>query len=633
MTDEFTPRLGRPRDNGRAGGQRFSKQVKRAAARLGRRPGRKGLSGTRLASGSPAARAFALRGGRASKFRMRRVVVKVHISRAASGMGRAAFSAHLRYIQRDGTDRDGRGGDLYGAKQDRIDGADFAARTGKDRHQFRIIVSPEDGTKLEDLKPHIRTLMAGVEKDLGTRLDWVAVDHHNTGYPHTHIVVRGKDARGKDLVIARDYLTKGLRARAAEQLTRTLGPRRDLEIAQGRMREVGADRLTPIDRALEQAARELEVTVAPAETSGDRFERTLRLQRLKHLERLGLARPEGSGKWELQPGWTQTLRDLQRRGDIVRSLAAESRTDRGLDVRDFSAANGPVIGETVGDRPRDELRDTRDLLVRDGAGRIWRVELGEFVPGSLPPKGAIVEVTPKASGPRRSDRLIDEIAGVNGGVYSEAAHRDYDPSSSAAYREAHKRRLEALRRAGFVERLSDGSWEIGETYLERAAAYEQARGRAAVRTLSWVDLETQISSDGYVWLDQAATNGREDGFDEARQKRLAALRERGLLGLQDTVLSPAQADSMRAQSRARVSADLARRTGKTDAGVTGDFTGVYERSVNLPHGRFAVLANEKAFKLVPWRPEIERYRGQALVIRPRGNGIAFQPVRTRGLSR
>jgi hypothetical protein len=37
-----------------------------------------------------------------------------------------------------------------------------------------------------------------------TKLDWVAVDHFNTGHSHTHIVIRGCDDRGGKLVIGGD---------------------------------------------------------------------------------------------------------------------------------------------------------------------------------------------------------------------------------------------------------------------------------------------------------------------------------------------------------------------------------------------------------------------------------------------
>src|SRR3546814_8181591 len=72
--------------------------------------------------------------------------------------------------------------------------------------------------------------MRQMEQDLGTRLDWVAVDHFNTGHPHTPIVLRGRDERDSDLVIARDYIARCLRERAQEIVTLYLGPRTDLVI-------------------------------------------------------------------------------------------------------------------------------------------------------------------------------------------------------------------------------------------------------------------------------------------------------------------------------------------------------------------------------------------------------------------
>jgi type IV secretory pathway VirD2 relaxase len=52
--------------------------------------------------------------------------------------------------------------------------------------------------------------MAQAERDLGTKLDWVGIDHWNTD--NFHIFVRGKGDDGRDLVIARDYNSYSLRA-------------------------------------------------------------------------------------------------------------------------------------------------------------------------------------------------------------------------------------------------------------------------------------------------------------------------------------------------------------------------------------------------------------------------------------
>src|SRR3546814_3389658 len=95
-----------------------------------------------------------------------------------------AARTHLRYIQRDGVTREGLPGELYDADSDRADGKAFLERSDGDRHQFRFIVSAEDAVEYEDLKGFTRRLMKQMEEDLDTRLDWVAVDHYNTGHPH-----------------------------------------------------------------------------------------------------------------------------------------------------------------------------------------------------------------------------------------------------------------------------------------------------------------------------------------------------------------------------------------------------------------------------------------------------------------
>src|SRR3546814_6963389 len=97
--------------------------------------------------------------------------------------------------------------------------------------------------------------MKQMEEDLDTQLDWVAVDHYNTGHPHTHVVLRGKDDCGRDLVIAREYIAQGMRERAAEIVTFDLGPRTDLEIEHKPRAETAAERFTGQDRRVRKRTR------------------------------------------------------------------------------------------------------------------------------------------------------------------------------------------------------------------------------------------------------------------------------------------------------------------------------------------------------------------------------------------
>src|SRR3546814_17705598 len=82
---------------------------------------------------------------------------------------------------------------------------------------------------MSDLKSFTRDLVGQIEKDLDTRLDWVAVDHWNTEHPHIHLIVRGVRDDSQDLVISSDYIKEGMRDRARDFITQELGPRTDLD--------------------------------------------------------------------------------------------------------------------------------------------------------------------------------------------------------------------------------------------------------------------------------------------------------------------------------------------------------------------------------------------------------------------
>ncbi len=135
----------------------------------------------------------------------------------------APLPRHIAYLKREGVTRDGADARMFDARSEAADERAFAERCEDDRHHFRFIVSPEDAAQLADLRTFTRELMADVERDLGTRLDWVATDHWNTDNPHVHVLIRGKAEDGEDLVISRAYISRGLRDRAAERVTLELG--------------------------------------------------------------------------------------------------------------------------------------------------------------------------------------------------------------------------------------------------------------------------------------------------------------------------------------------------------------------------------------------------------------------------
>jgi type IV secretory pathway VirD2 relaxase len=188
----------------------------------------------------------------------RRAVIKARVVQM-KGTALKGAALHLRYIQREGVERDGTKGNLYGPDGP-ANADDFERPLAGEKHQFRFILSPEDGDEL-DMPSYVRRFMAQVEKDVGRRLDWAAVNHHDTDNPHAHIVVRGVDRDGLPVRFDREYIANDMRARAQELATLDLGPRTQLDLQRARSREVHQDRFTSLDRDMGRLALDGVVTL------------------------------------------------------------------------------------------------------------------------------------------------------------------------------------------------------------------------------------------------------------------------------------------------------------------------------------------------------------------------------------
>jgi len=645
--EDFTPRLGRIGTRGSAGGRRYVHRVLRAATLAGsgtRSSAGRRFHGNRIGRGSGVGRVLSARGVHAA-FRRRRVVVKSRIVKLA-GQGQKAARLHLRYIQRDGVTREGREGELYDADSDRADGSAFLARSQGDRHQFRLIVSAEDAAEYEDLKGFTRRLMKQMEQDLDTRLDWVAVDHYNTGHPHTHVVLRGRDEHDRDLVIAREYLSTGMRERAAEIITFDLGPRSDAEIEKRLRLEMEQERFTSLDRELLRDA-DAQGRLASGAAAGDPLRQTLRAGRLQKLRRLGLAEEEAPGRWTLAGDLEAVLRRMGERGDIIKTLHREMARDgqarAAADYAIYDPADPKarrLVGRVVARGLVDELDERRYLIVDGVDGRTHYVDIGRGDATEAIPEGAVVALAPKPVGPRAVDRTIAEIAAANGGRYSVEIHLRHDSSATADFTETHVRRLEAMRRLGSsVEREPDGSWIIAPDHLERAVAYERARARSApvvVQTLSALPLDRQVAVEGATWLDreliaEEPTPLRDGGFGrEVRQaldRRRQWLVEQGLARQeQDRIVYRANLlGLLRRRELARVAAQLSEELGLgyAEAKAGARIEGIYRRRLDLASGRYALIEKSREFTLVPWRPVLERSLGKPISGIARGDSISW----------
>ena len=645
----FRPRLGPPRDRGKTTHEQLINRMVRTASRSGKALGyqvSRARPGARIGRGFAAARLA----GRTLGPRSRRVIVKVRIVKHVD-IRPATLRENLDYIERDGVQPDGRAGHLEAGDREQVDAESFARRIDGDRHHFKIIVSPEDGAQIGDLKAYTRELMAQVERDLGTRLEWVATDHWDTDNPHVHILLRGKDEAGEDLVIAGNYIAHGMRNRAAELATRWLGPRTEREIRERLTREVEQERLTSLDHSLQRSGRGGVLDLAGLSSAvRDREYRALLIGRLQYLGKLGLAQRLGPNRWQVSPDLEPLLRAMGERGDIIRRMQRALGAER-RELATFGQSDVPesVTGRLVAKGISDPMSD-RGYLILDGVdGRAHHIVVPPQVRLGRLPIGAVITVS-HGSKPRAADRNIAELA--QGGIYRTAEHLEAVRSVNRhgrdpeAFVKAHVRRLEALRRAGIVERLEEGVWRVHQDIVERGQAYDARRTAGiSVDVRSYFPINRQVRAVGATWLDNLLMRPANDlGAAGFGQEVRAALAEReGFLVAEGLAESRNQrvmlAKNLLATLRNRDLKAAAQKL-QADTGlsyrpvVDGEpISGIYRRSVVLASGRFAMLDDGMGFSLVPWRPVIEGRINQVVAAVARGDDILWTLSRGRRKSR
>ena len=492
--------------------------------------------------------------------------------------------------------------------------------------------------------------MARMEADLGTRLEWVAVDHWNTDNPHIHVVLRGKDDTGKDLIISRDYIAEGMRRRAAELATEWLGPRTELEIQRAKQREVDQERWTGLDRTLQREA--VDGLMLPETLAAPRLQRQrqMLIGRLQRLQRMGLATEPQPGMWAIHANAESTLRAMGEHGDIIRTMQrAMSGNQRELAMflpdQDGRAIVGPVVGKGLA----DELYDKGYLVIDGIDGKAHYVVLPPRSELEQYPTGAVVEVK-GSTDMRKADQNIASLSAA--GIYRADHHLalaqsqttpDSDPREVVA---AHIRRLEALRRSGIVERMADGIWRVPEDLAERGRQYDAQRlgGGVAVELKSHLSIEQQTRVIGATWLDQQLISGGKGLVDvgfggevkDALQQRVDFLTEQGLAERrgQRVILARNLLATLRSRNVAHAAKDLAAETGLEHRPMADGqrVAGIYRRSVMLASGRYAMLDDGMGFRLVPWRPVIEQRLGMPISAQVHDGRVSWQIRRQQGLS-
>ena len=392
------------------------------------------------------------------------------------------------------------------------------------------------------------------------------------------MLARGVDQHGADLVISREYISRGLRARAEELVGLELGPRSEQVIRSGLEREVGAERWTGLDRAL-RAAMDEGAGVADlrpgSEALPDGDLRRLMIGRAQVLEQLGLADQAGPAQWTLRPDAETTLRAMGDRGDIIRTMhRALARGGRGSDPGAF-AIHGDyqpsVLGRLADRGLQDELKGSAYVVIEGVDGRAHHIRFGSLEATGDAAVGAVVEVRP--------------FDGQDG-----------------------------QRRVSLAVR-SDLPLEM------------QIRSQGA----TWLD-RTLVARE------PIALAGTGFGADvrDALVKRADHLAAEGLASRQGgrTLFARDLLNTLRRQEINVASAKLSAETGLPRVGSDeGEHVaGVYRQRVQLASGRFAMIDSGLGFELVPWKPALEEHVGRHVsgVVQP-GGSVAWSFNRTRGL--
>ncbi|MFG1237730.1 DUF3363 domain-containing protein [Xanthobacter autotrophicus DSM 597] len=572
---EFRVRPGRIRSTRAQRARPFIAQALAAAQKAGGHISRSGRISSGARSHFGRGRAASIVANRFLTGRSRIVVIKTRVVRhTARG---TPLSAHLSYLRREGVTRDGEKARLFGLGAEEGDGRAFAERCADDRHHFRFIVSPEDAADMADLRSFARDLMGQMEKDLGTKLDWVGVDHWNTDNPHLHILVRGRTDDGQDLVISRDYIKEGMRARAQDLVTQELGQRTDLDMHRAVERQVETEGWTQLDRQLVRDQREAGVIDVARDADGgpDAF-LPLKVGRLRKLEALGLVDEIGPGQWEIHEKAEATLRALGERGDIIkrmhRALTAQG-IERGTAsyVLAGESLEAPIIGRLVDRGLDDELKGSAYAVVDGVDGRTHHIRLPDLDAAGDGSPGSIVEL-----------RRFDDGRGQPRIALAVRSDLDIEQQVTAS----------------------------GATWLDR-----QALSRAPA----------PLSEGGFGSEVREAMGSRVDhlvreGLAERHGQRVA--------------FAPELIETLRRREVKALGEKLSTETGQPfNRSEAGEYvSGTYRRRMTLASGRFAMLDDGLGFQLVPWTPSLEKQLGKHVsgVARADG-GIDWSFGRKRGL--
>lgn len=567
----------------------------------------------------------------------RRVIVKARIVKM-NLHGRVAAAMHVKYLERSGVDENGDKGKMYGQAED-FDRDVFIRNIEDEQHQFRFIISPEDGSKI-DLNQFTRDLMKSVEKDLQRPLEWAAVNHYNTDNPHVHVIVRGVDRNGKVVTINPEYISHGLRYRAQEIVTHELGIRSHVERRADMLKALPLERWTELDSTIRKiAGNDLSIDLSGYQG----MNRTLLATRLDKLADCGVADKLGSQEWKMRPEWEKTLREYGKRSDILRTIHKAANGDQ-QKYRINDIPKTGIMGKVIGKGLSNELYDKLYVIIQEPNGGTHYLDLDTKADPEKYRIGDYVSVkSERDSWLKKADFVISEQARRHGGIYNASQHlvdigssvvrlKDGRIVDAKDFVDAHEKRLFSLQKNRLATMLNDGNWQVDSLLVQKLSHKDQTEGpreRLVIKSESRQTLEEQICYRGRTWLDRY-TDGKSAGsfanygigyeMKGAVQRRMQMLQEMGI--------DPR--DPARGRMLDKIqTGDIANRI--QNGGVRysehkqgGSISGTMKELPDMPNGKkYAQITDprSKEFTLVPWQKDFDKLIGKQIELTSQGGRL------------
>jgi len=458
---------------------RLNREIKRLVSRIKAKEAKsKGIKSARGGLSSMGARGVVVK---ENDIYSRRVIVKASYIQSFGKNSRARIRHHFKYAGQDKIDELKNAPEFYGAENNSINVKEKIDDFEVAPHIFNIIISPEDGEKL-NLKEFTRDFIEVIEKDLKTKLDWVAGNHYDTNDPHVHVLIKGNDEKGNRLLIKRDYISHGLRARAGQVATKKLGLRSYEEVTKAIEFRINSTKKCDLDEIIVKNTVDGHFDLS--KTSFEQLKElplSLFIKRLEFLETKELAKKVDEQSWQIKPLLREELQNIDRTNSLISKLSDGLKIGKeGFEIISAKNVIDRIIKGHIVERGYFDDHEAKEyLLIKSKEKKFIYVELEKYSEKSKAMVGEFVriDVTKPFSGPLATDKTIEKVARENFGIYDMTKHAKQSESSvalppgvsSAEYAQIHVNRLEVLAKKGLVEKIAEGKFRVPEEYLKNIA--------------------------------------------------------------------------------------------------------------------------------------------------------------------